>query len=112
MKGKTQVGGPSSSGLSGTQDSREGHWDQVYVPNGRIENGGVESRVSGSAGSGSGDSTLVDSAGGLAQGGMLLPYSEVYTQYEADARESMDKEYVPDNLKALVRNYFLDLSGE
>ena len=55
---------------------------------------------------------MVDSAGGLAQGGSLLPYSEVFTQYEAEARESMDKEYVPDNLKALVRNYFLDLSGE
>lgn len=112
MNGKTQVGGPGSSGLSGTGNSREGHWDQVYVPSGRVGNGGVESRVSGSAGNNSGDSTMVDAAGGLAQGGSLLPYSEVFTQYEAEARESMDKEYVPDNLKALVRNYFLDLSGE
>ncbi|SPF43285.1 hypothetical protein SBF1_2800005 [Candidatus Desulfosporosinus infrequens] len=55
---------------------------------------------------------MVDAAGGLAQGGSLLPYSEVFTQYEAEARESMDKESVPDNLKTLVRSYFLDLSGE
>jgi len=112
MKGKTQVGGPSSSALGGSGDSREGHWDQVYVPSSKVGNGGVESRVSGSAGNNIGDSTMVDSAGGLAQGGSLLPYSEVFTQYEAEARESMDNEYVPDNLKALVRNYFLDLSGE
>ena len=52
---------------------------------------------------------MVDTANGLAKGGSLLPYSEVLTQYEAEARESMDKEYVPDNLKALVRSYFLDL---
>ena len=112
MNGQTKVGGPGSSGLSGNGGSREGHWDQVYVPNGRVGNGGEESRVSGSAGNSSGDSTMVDAAGGLAQGGSLLPYSEVFTQYEAEARESMDKEYVPDNLKALVREYFLDLSGE
>lgn len=112
MNGKTQVGSPGSSGLNGTGDSREGHWDQVYVPTGRIGNGGIETRVSGSAGNSSGASTMVDSANGLAQGGSLLPYSEVFNQYEAEARETMDKEYVPDNLKALVRNYFLDLSGE
>ena len=107
--GKTQVGGPSSSGLSGNGDNREGHWDKVYVPSGRVGNGGQESRVSGSAGNNSGDSTMVDSSNGLAESGSLLPYSEVFTQYEAEARESMDKEYVPDNLKALVRSYFLDL---
>ena len=112
MNGQTKVGAPGSSGISGYGDGREGHWDQVYVPSTRIGNGGVESRVSGSAGTSSGESTLVDSAGGLAQGGSLLPYSEVFNQYEAEARESLDKEYVPDNLKALVKNYFLDLSGE
>lgn len=112
MNGKTTVGGPGSSGLSGNGDSREGHWDKVYVPSGRLGDGGVETRVSGSAGNSSGGSTMVNSAGGLAQGGSLLPYSEVFTQYETEARESMDKEYVPDNLKALVRNYFLDLSGQ
>lgn len=112
MNGKTKVGDPGSSGLGGNGDSREGHWDQVYVPSARVGNGGVESRISGSGGNDSGASTMVDSAGGLAQGGSLRPYSEVFTQYEAEARESMDKEYVPDNLKALVRNYFLDLSGE
>ena len=112
LNGKTQVGGPSSSGLSGNGDNREGHWDKVYVPSGRVGNGGQESRVSGSAGNNSGDSTMVDSSNGLAESGSLLPYSEVFTQYEAEARESMDKEYVPDNLKALVRSYFLDLAGE
>ena len=109
LNGKTQVGGPSSSGLSGNGNSSEGHWDKVYVPSGRVGNGGQESRVSGSAGDNTGDSTMVDTANGLAKGGSLLPYSEVLTQYEAEARESMDKEYVPDNLKALVRSYFLDL---
>ncbi|MDR3585449.1 MAG: hypothetical protein P4L59_09010 [Desulfosporosinus sp.] len=112
MNGQTKVGAPGSSGIGGNGDSREGHWDQVYVPSGRVGNGGVESRLGGSAGNNSGDSTMVDAAGGLAQGGSLLPYSEVFTQYEAEARESMDKESVPDNLKTLVRSYFLDLSGE
>lgn len=112
MNGQTKVGASGFSGIGGNGDSREGHWDQVYVPSGRVGTDGVESRLSGSASDNTGDSSTVEAAGGLAQGGSLLPYSEVFTQYEAEARESMDKENVPENLKALVRGYFLDLSKE
>ncbi|MHB8126056.1 MAG: hypothetical protein ACYDEJ_10520 [Desulfitobacteriaceae bacterium] len=109
LNSKTGVGAPGFSGTGENRNNREGHWDKIYVPSGRLGNGGQESRVSSSAGDNSADSTMVDTNNGLALGGSLLPYSEVFTLYEAEARESMEKEYVPENLKALVREYFFDL---
>lgn len=108
--GTFTAGGPRSNNPLGDAPDKQGRYEQIYVPS-RLGGGGTGSQVKGSMGS-SGDSTQVDLANGPITGGSLLPYSEVLTQYQAEARESLDKQYIPENLKDMVKNYFTGLAEQ
>ncbi|MHB1127073.1 MAG: hypothetical protein ACYC2T_08970 [Bacillota bacterium] len=106
-------GGPGSNSMgrgSGSAPAREGQYEQIYAPT-RAGGSSQQSQINGTQGSG-GDSTKIDADTGLLTSGGLLPYNQVFSEYEAEARESVERQYTPDNMKDLVRNYFLSLSGE
>lgn len=41
--------------------------------------------------------------------GSSRPYEEVFSEYEASARESIDRSVLPESMKHLIRDYFLEI---
>ncbi len=77
----------------------------------RLGSDGQPDYVGGTPGD-SGTSVSVDMENGPLTGGRLLPYSEVLSQYESEAMQGLEKQYVPENMKDMVREYFMGLAGE
>lgn len=106
--GSFAAGGPGTGKQYGAAPDNQGRYEQIYVPV-RLGGNGAGSQVQGAMGD-SGDSARVDLDNAPVTGGKLLPYAEVLGQYQAEARESMDKQYVPENLQDMVKDYFVGLA--
>ncbi|WP_418791927.1 hypothetical protein [Phosphitispora sp. TUW77] len=102
--------GPGTDDYWGIAPENEGQYEVIYVPT-RLGSDGRPEYVGGTPGD-SGTSVSVDTENGPVTGGWLLPYSEVLTRYESEAMQGLEQQYVPDNMKDMVREYFMGLAGE
>ena len=99
----------------GPQQSRTGdppptayrQFEQIYAPT-RLGGSNTPEYLSGALGEGSGQAVETDSAPVGAP--PLRPYSEVYTQYQEQAREGMERAELPAGMEEMVKRYFGNLA--
>lgn len=114
--GQTEGGGtPGEPGgpIPPNQPGQEGEspYDPIYAPErlgeGEGEQMQVEGEGKGGPPTGEGQSTPPDDQASL------VPYSEVYSDYRAQAASALEDSYIPQGVKAYVRAYFsaLDPGG-
>jgi hypothetical protein len=90
------------------QPGQEGQtsYDPVYDPE-RLGEGGGEGEQVEIPGEGEGGPATGESEGTPPEEGeALVPYNEVYTDYQAQAASALESSYIPRGLKAYVRAYF------
>jgi hypothetical protein len=64
-------------------------------------------------GEGQGGPATGEGEGGPREGGeALVPYNEIYTDYQAQAASALENSYIPRGLKDYVRAYFGALDPE
>jgi hypothetical protein len=98
-------GGPIDPNQPGQEG--ESPYDRVYAPERLGEGEGERIEVPGGgeegppAGEGKGSEAE--------EGEALVPYDEVYTDYQAEAASALENSYIPLGIKEYVRDYFSSL---
>lgn len=100
---------------TGPQQSRTGdapldyrQFEQIYAPS-RLGGGQTApDYLSGPLGEGAGQAVETDSSPVGAP--VLRPYSQVYAQYQQQAREGLDRSDLPQSMQEMVKQYFSNLS--
>jgi hypothetical protein len=103
-------GGP----IAPNQPGQEGEtpYDPIYDPE-RLGEGEGETVTIPGEGEGEGGPPTGETEGGPREGGeALVPYNEVYTDYQAQAASALENSYIPRGLKDYVRAYFGSLEPE
>ncbi len=99
--GNGQAGIPS--GANRAADLGE-DLSSVFAPFERLGRPGDPSYVAGSGGDGQ---TQQGNQQGQGQNnGSIVPYQDVFTDFESYAQTSLDREYIPLSVKDYVRDYF------
>ncbi len=88
--------GDGSRNLVSTPRSMEGRGD-IHSDQGPVNGGGGEIEMTGS-------SPMID--------GASRPYEEVFVEYETEARRSLDRNTLPQNMQGLVRDYFTEIQPD
>jgi hypothetical protein len=97
--------GPNQPGQEG-----ETPYDPIYDPERLGEGEGEQITV---PGQGEGGPASGETEGGpTEEGEALVPYNEVYTDYQAQAASALEDSYIPRGLKEYVRAYFGSLDPE
>ena len=94
------------------QPGREGEspYDPIYVPERLGVGEGEQVDV---PGQGQGGPPTGETEGAPPEGGQaLVPYDEVYTDYQAQAASALENSYIPRGMKEYVRAYFSSLDPE
>jgi hypothetical protein len=90
------------------QPGQEGEtpYDPIYAPERLGEGGGERIDV---PGQGEGGPPTGETEGEPREGRALVPYNEVYTDYQAQAVSALENSYIPRGMKEYVRAYFSSL---
>ncbi|MFX1355576.1 MAG: hypothetical protein ACFFGP_16600, partial [Promethearchaeota archaeon] len=90
------------------QPGQEGEtpYDPIYAPERLGEEGGERIDV---PGQGEGGPPTGETEGEPREGQALVPYNEVYTDYQAQAASALENSYIPRGMKEYVRAYFSSL---
>ena len=97
--------GPNAPGEAG-----ETPYDPIYDPERLGEGDGARVDV---PGEGEGGPATGETEGGPREGGeALVPYNQVYTDYQAQAASALENSYIPRGLKDYVRAYFYAVDPE
>jgi hypothetical protein len=100
--------------IAPNQPGQEGEtpYDPIYDPE-RLGEGEGETVTIPGEGEGEGGPPTGETEGGPREGGeALVPYNEVYTDYQAQAASALENSYIPRGLKDYVRAYFGSLEPE
>lgn len=102
------IGAGAGSGGSGAGKG-SGSRELVSVPSARLSGGGPKDTVGGPLGEGS---EMEVTKGALGSPGVTRPYTDVFDQYEAAARQALEKSDLPPQFQQLIRAYFSDIQPE
>ena len=114
-EGTTTQGTPGSpqGPMTPNQPGKEGEtpYDPVYVPDRLGEGEGEQVQVPGQE---QGGRPGRETDRPVQEGQSLVPYDQVYTDYQAQAASALENSYIPRGMKDYVRAYFssLDPGGE
>jgi hypothetical protein len=101
--------GTDSDGQTGSKAGK-GSSDNMYAnPTMRNQNG-TQTNIQGKDGQGPTNSQTVN--GGNPSGDASVPYSDVLDNYQQQAAQQLDKNYIPITLKDQVKQYFEDLNNK
>jgi hypothetical protein len=84
----------------------------VYQPYTPSEQAGEQGNVQGQQGAGGQTEVKPGQYGPGANNESLVPYEEVYSDYNDAAGEALDRSAIPPHLKGYVRDYFGELAPE
>ena len=94
----------ATSGGNQPDGSGRGHYDTLYAPKARLENPsqmGIELAAE--------SSNILVNQGELSEnppGKAHIPYAQLYRSYQTQANKTLETEYIPLGLRAVVRSYF------
>ncbi|MGI5835576.1 MAG: hypothetical protein ACOX87_03660 [Chloroflexota bacterium] len=110
--GSADAGSTTAGAGAGIAPSERGstQYEKIYAPSFIGGEGGPRVQAPGDAAGASGDTVeMPESEVSL---GNLLPYNEVYGEYESAARESASRKQLPPALQTLVQRYFSAIKPE
>jgi hypothetical protein len=114
-QGQGQQGqGSGSQGQQGAPSSGwgKGHSEPVYAPPSSVNAPGTQVAVQGQDNPGGEQSSSTTNTDANNTGPAQVPYEQVYGQYEQQAGNALDNDYIPQGYKDLVRDYFTSIYPE